>query len=68
MRKVDLVKVGDELYEVIHKVSAFKFNTDITGEKADILKKWIGAEKILRNHQTNEYVFVNLIPELETYE
>lgn len=68
MRKPDLVKVGNELYEVVKRISAYKFNTEITGEKADILKNWLGAEKILRNHQANEYLFVNLIPELEIYE
>ncbi len=65
MRKPELVRAGEDLYEVIYKVSAFKFSTDITGDKADILKQWFGAEKILRNSQTNEYLFVNLIPELD---
>ena len=36
-----------------------------THELADDLRKWFGAEKILRNPQTNEYLFVNLIPEAE---
>lgn len=65
MRKPDLVRVGEELYEVIKRFSVYKFNTEITGGKADDLKKFFGVEKILRNPQTNEYLFVNLIPELQ---
>lgn len=65
MRKADLVKVGDELYEVVKRFSVYKFTTEITGGKADILKQFYGVEKILRSPQTNEYLFVNLIPELE---
>jgi hypothetical protein len=65
MRKLDLIKVGEELYEVIKRFSVYKFTTEITGGKADLLKEFYGAEKILRNSQTNEYLFVNLIPELQ---
>ena len=65
MRKIDLVKVGDELYEVIQRFSVYKFSTEITGGKADELKKWYGVEKILRDTQRNEYLFVNKIEEAE---
>ena len=65
MRKLDLVRTGEELYEVIHRFSVNKFSTEITGGKADELKKWYGVEKILRDAQRNEYLFVNLIPEAE---
>lgn len=65
MRKADLVKVGDELYEIIQRFSVYKFTTEITGGKADDLKKWYGVDKILRSQQTNEYLFVNLVPEAE---
>jgi len=65
MRKPDLVKVGDELYEIIYRCSVYKFSVEITGGVADDLKKWFGAEKILRSQQTNEYLFVNLIPEAQ---
>ncbi len=65
MRMPQLVKVGDEHYEIVYKCPVTKFNVEITGGAAEDLKKWFGAEKILRNAQTNEYVFVNLIPELE---
>lgn len=65
MRKPDLVKVGDELYEIVQRFSVYKFSTEITGGKADLLKEFYGAEKILRNSQTNEYLFVNLVPELQ---
>lgn len=68
MRKIDLVKVGEELYEVIRRFSVYKFSTEITGGKADLLKQWIGAEKILRNQQTNEYLFVNKIDDAEIIE
>ena len=65
MRKLDLVKVGDELYEIVYRCPVTKFSVEITGGKAEDLKKWYGVEKILRNQQTNEYLFVNLIPEAE---
>ena len=65
MRKLDLIRAGEELYEVIYRCSVYKFSVEVTGGYADDLKKWYGAEKILRNPQTNEYLFVNLIPEAE---
>ena len=40
-------------------------STTTFAQKAEDLKKWYGVEKILRNQQTNEYLFVNLIPEAE---
>ena len=68
MRLPELVKVGEELYEVVKKFSVHKFSVEITGGNADLLKQFYGAEKILRNPNTNEYLFVNLIPELEIVE
>ena len=65
MRKLDLVKVGDELYEIVYRCPVTKFSVEITGGKADDLKKWYGVEKILRDAQRNEYLFVNSIPEAE---
>lgn len=65
MRKLDLVKVDDELYEIVKRFPVYKFSTEITGGKADLLKQFYGVEKILRSNQTNEYLFVNLIPEIE---
>jgi len=65
MRKADFVKVGDELFEIVYRCSVYKFSVEVTGGVADDLRKWYGAEKILRNQQTNEYLFVNLIPEAE---
>lgn len=65
MRLPQLVKVGEELYEIVYKCPVTKFSIEITGGAADNLKKWFGVEKILRNPQTNEYLFVNLIPEAE---
>lgn len=65
MRLPQLVKVGEELYEIVYKCPVTRFSVEITGGYADDLKKWFGAEKILRNPQTNEYLFVNLIEEAE---
>ena len=63
MRKVDLVNVGDELYEIIRRFPMDKFRVGIHGENATILKDWVGCEKILISKQTNEYLFVNLVEE-----
>ena len=63
MRKLDLVKVNDELYEIIRRFPMDKFKVSIQGEAATILKEWVGCEKILISKQTNEYLFVNLIEE-----
>lgn len=63
MRKLDLVKVGDELYEIVRRYPMGKFRVAIEGDVAIDLKKWVGCEKILRSNQTNEYLFVNLIEE-----
>ena len=63
MRKLDLIKVGDELYEVIRRYPMSRFRVSIDGEVASDLKKWVGCEKILKSNQTNEYLFVNLIEE-----
>ena len=65
MRLPQLVKVGEELYEIVYRCSVYKFSVEVTGGVADDLRKWFGAEKILRNPQTNEYLFVNLISEAE---
>jgi hypothetical protein len=63
MRKLDLVNVGEELYEVIRRIPYQRFTKNVDSEGANILKQWIGCEKILRSNQTNEYLFVNLIEE-----
>ena len=52
-----------QAFKLIFKFSVYKFNTEITGGKADDLRKWFGVEKILRNQQTNEYLFVNKVEE-----
>lgn len=64
MRKMELVNVGEELYEVVKRVPTFKFTKEVAGENAEILKQYYNVEKILRSNQTNEYLFVNLIPEV----
>jgi hypothetical protein len=63
MRKLDLVNVGEELYEVVRRIPYQRFTKNIDGENAKILKEWVGSEKILKSNQTNEYLFVNLIEE-----
>jgi hypothetical protein len=65
MRKLDLVNVGDELYEVVRRYPMTKFKNGVYGENAGLLKQWVGCEKILIAKQTNEYLFVNLIPEVQ---
>ena len=65
IRKMELVKVGEDLYEIVKKLPIQKFITEPTGERAETLKQYYGVEKILKFHQTQEYLFVNLIPQLE---
>ena len=63
MRRLELVKVGEELYEVIKKIPIHRFTKEVSGENAEVLKEFYKVEKILRSNQTNEYLFVNLIEE-----
>lgn len=63
MRKLDLVNVGNELYEVVKRIPFHRITKELGGENADILKEYFRSEKILKSNQTNEYLFVNLIEE-----
>ena len=65
IRKLETAKVGEDLYEIVKKVPIQRFTKEITGEYAEALKKYYGVEKILKFHQTQEYLFVNLIEELQ---
>ena len=65
IRKLETAKVGEDLYEIIKKVPIQRFTKEITGEYAEALKKYSGVEKILKFNQTQEYLFVNIIQELE---
>ena len=65
IRKMETAKVGEDLYEIVKKLPISKFITEPTGQKADTLKQYYGVEKILKFHQTQEYLFVNLIEELQ---
>jgi hypothetical protein len=65
IRKIETAKVGNDLYEIVKKLPIQRFTTELTGEKADILKQYYGVDKILKFHQTMEYLFVNKIDELE---
>ena len=40
MRKLDLVNVGAELYEVIKRIPYGKFTKEVAGENADMLKQY----------------------------
>ena len=62
-RKLELVRVGEELYEVIKRRPSQKFTKEVAGENAEVLKQYYKVEKILKSIQTNEYLFVNLIEE-----
>lgn len=66
MRKIETARFGEELYEIVKKIPIQRFTKEVTGEYAEALKKYYGVEKIFRYNQTNEYLFVNLIPEAET--
>ena len=65
MRKIETAKVGEDLYEIVKRLQKQKFTQEVTGEYAETLKKYYGVEKILKFHQTQEYLFVNLIEELQ---
>lgn len=65
IRKIETAKVGNDLYEIVKKLPIQRFTTELTGERADTLKQYFGVEKILKFIQTNEYLFVNLIPDLQ---
>ena len=66
IRKIETAKVGEDLYEIVKKLPIQRFTTELTGERADTLKQYFGVEKILKFNQTMEYLFVNLIPDLQT--
>jgi hypothetical protein len=70
MRKLNLINVTDELYEVIQKFPYTKFKVQLEGDNAEILKSYYGVDKILRHHPTQEYFFVSLIEDakIESYE
>ena len=65
IRKIETAKVGNDLYEIVKKLPIQRFATELTGERADTLKQYFGVEKILKFNQTMEYLFVNLIPDLQ---
>jgi propanediol dehydratase small subunit len=65
IRKMELVKVGDDLYEIVKKLPIQRFTKEVAGESADTLKQYYGVEKILKFNQTMEYLFVNKIEDLE---
>ena len=65
IRKLETARVGEELYEIVKKLPIQKFTIDLSGDRAETLKIYYGCDKILKSHQTGEYLFVNLIPEAE---
>ena len=52
MRKLDLIRSGDELYEVVRRFSVYRFSKEVTGGNADLLKQWVGAETVSYTHLT----------------
>lgn len=68
MRKLDLLRIDEELYEVVRRIPYQKFSKNVDTDAAQLLREWVGCEKILRSNQTNEYLFVNLIEEAVTLE
>jgi hypothetical protein len=68
MRHANLLRKADELYEVVRVFPINRFKIRLEGESADIVKQWVGSEKILISNQTNEYLFVNLIEEAQLIE
>jgi hypothetical protein len=65
IRKIETAKVGGDLYEIVKKIPIQRFTKELSGETAETLKEYYGVEKILKFHQTMEYLFVNKIEELE---
>jgi hypothetical protein len=65
IRKIETAKVGEDLYEIVKKLPIQRFTRELTGERANTLKEYYGVEKILKFNQTHEYLFVNLIEELQ---
>jgi hypothetical protein len=66
MRKPNLTKINDTLYEVVHVLKAEKLKKELDSDGIELLKTCYNAEHIFKNTQTNEYIFVNKIEELET--
>jgi hypothetical protein len=61
MRKLDVVRMGDELFEVKHRIPVSRFTIEINSENSALLKEYYKVDKVLRNAQTNEYMFANRI-------
>jgi hypothetical protein len=70
MRKLNLINISGELYEVRNKFPYTKFKVQLEGDNAEILKSYFNVDKILRHHPTQEYFFVNLIEDakVESYQ
>jgi hypothetical protein len=66
MRKPNLTKINDTLYEIVHALKSDKLKAELDSDGIELLKKCFNAEHIFKNTQTNEYIFVNKIEELET--
>jgi hypothetical protein len=66
MRKPNLTRINDTLYEIVRAIKADKFKAELDTESIEALKNWTNSEYIFKNTQTNEYIFVNKIDELET--
>lgn len=66
MRRAAFEIINGELYEIVRRIRADKFiGSEIKNEQVPTLKLWTGCEYIFKNQQTNEYLFVNKVEELE---
>lgn len=68
MRKLDLIRDGEELYEVVRRIPYHHFTKSVEGDNAKLLKEWVGCEKILKSNHTNQYLFVNSIEDVTPIE
>lgn len=68
MRQTDLIQINNNLYEIVKKLPFGKFRADISGENADILKRYYKVDTIIKSIQTQEYLFLNKIEEAQIIE
>jgi hypothetical protein len=66
MRKANLTIINGTLYEVIKSMKTDKIKKELSVDDIDALKRWVDCEFIFINNVSNEYIFLNKVPELET--
>ena len=45
MRKLDLIRDGEELYEVVRRIACTKFIKSVEGDNANLLKSGLDVKK-----------------------